>query len=179
MKKSIIIAVIACLCLIPLTAINQDKPAEKAAPPDTMKAAPADTTKAVAEKEITIDEYLIGQWTMAPHPGVLTGDITFKDDGTYDKNEKHEDGVGAGVKGQYILYKDQKPCGIDLCLEKCGGPGSEWTTLFGIVRILEDGRLEIRTSPDSKRPTEFNKEPGMYTMFLTRAEAEKKTEQKQ
>lgn len=162
MRKGILFTLVIVLCFALAAGAADEKPADT-----------ADAKKAAPEKKMTLGEQLIGEWIIAPHDGILSGDITFKSDGTYEKNEKHKDGTGVGAKGQYILYPDQKPCGIDICLDKCGKPGSEWTTLFGIVRTLEDGQVEIRTSPSEKRPTEFAKEEDDYTMILTRKPAEK------
>lgn len=171
MKKLLIILGIALFCLPVAATADDDQPVDKAGVKSDVKtSAKADVDKAAPEKEVTLTEFLIGEWNMAPTKNVLSGDITFRADGTYEKNEKHSDGVGAGTKGEYILYPDQKPCGIDICLDKCGQ--SEWTTLFGIVRKLDDGRVEILTSPTSTRPAKFAKEPdAVYTMLLTRKAA--------
>ncbi|HUV31548.1 MAG TPA: hypothetical protein VMY05_10720 [Acidobacteriota bacterium] len=169
MRKAVILAGIVILAITPILRADEEKPT------DTTTIKPAEKKDAPKE-EVTIKDFLIGEWIIAPRELVPSGDITFNDNSTFVKNEKHKDSTGVGMKGQYLLYEDQKPCGIDLCLEKCGQPGSEWTTLFGIVRVLEDGRAEIRTSPDSNRPKEFEKKAGDYTMFLTRKQVEKPKE---
>jgi len=166
MKKILIILGIALLCIPVVATADDDQPVDTAGVKGDVKAdVKTAVDKAAPEKEVTLAEFLIGEWDMAPTKNVLSGDITFKADGTYEKNEKHSDGVGAGTKGEYKLYPDQKPCGIDICK-------SEWTTLFGIVRMLNDGRVEILTSPNSTRPAKFAKEPdAKYTMLLTRKAA--------
>ena len=84
-------------------------------------------------------------------------------------DEKRTDGMGVGRKGRYELDLSTDPVRIDLCLGNCGEPGSEWTTLFGILRFHTEDRLEIRTSPDSNYPEKFSrKECDKYTMMLTR-----------
>ena len=117
-------------------------------------------------------DQITGQWQMAPNKRAKSGSITFKANGTYVMDERLQDGDRVGKKGQYILYPTAAPTRIDICLMKCGGPGSQYTTSFGIYRFLPDGRLEIRTSPDGKYPTAFNDgaDPlqDAYTMFLTR-----------
>ena len=193
--SKIVAFVTAALFLLTIAAVAEDKPIDSAASkidPNELKAdvdsteveiktdvAEGATKKAEAEKPAaaavgTIGAYMVGEWIMAPGKNVLSGDIMFRDDGTYEKNEKHSDGAGVGIKGEYKLYTNEDPCGIDLCAGKCGRPGSEWTTLFGIVRILGDGRVEILTSRDSKRPTAFAEKPDeRYTMVLTRKPAAK------
>ncbi len=117
----------------------------------------------------TTSEQLPGTWILAPNPRAESGTLVFNDDGTYVLEERHvADGVQVGVTGQYLVDESASPVRIDLCLEQCGGPGSEWTTRFGILRFLEDGGLEIRTSPDVNPPTEFTTEEDPYTMILTR-----------
>ena len=162
MKKVLIILAVALLGLSAMAFAGDEQPADKGA--DKPKA-----EKAAPPQDVPIAEYLIGKWDIAPNKRVLSGDIIFWNDGSYIKNEKHIDGVGAGTKGDYKLYTDQKPCGIDLCLGKCDQEGSEWTTLFGIVRKLKDGRVEILTSPDGSRPKKFGEKPDdEYTMILKR-----------
>ena len=183
MKLLSVIMAIALLCLPVAACADEDQAVDKPAvkvdgkPPvkaevkaevkTEAKAAAVEIDKVAPEKEITIAEYLVGVWDMAPTKYIPSGDFTFNADGTYEKNERDAEGGGAGMKGEYKLYPDLKPCGIDICLDKCGV--SEWTTMFGIVRILDDGRVEIQTSPDSNRPTAFSEEPDeMYTKLLTR-----------
>jgi len=119
-------------------------------------------------KDIT--QLIVGTWEMAPNKRASKGSITFDKNGTYEMHEQLQDGTGVGTKGQYILNSNVTPATIDLCLEKCGKPGSEWTTRFAIIRVLPDGKLEIYTSPDDKRPSAFSDDTsGERTMILTRA----------
>lgn len=176
MKKLLIILAVALLCLPVLAAADEDKPIDTSAVKGDVKAdVKADVDKAAPVKELTLTEYLIGEWDLTPTKYRVSGDLTFRADGTYERMEMDPEGGGGGVKGQYILYPDLKPCGIDLCAGKCGREGSEWTTMFGIVRMLDDGRVEIQTSPSKNRPAKFGEEPDeRYTMFLTRQAAETK-----
>lgn len=108
---------------------------------------------------------------MAPNKRSSKGSITFDKNGNYEMHEQLQDGVGVGTKGQYLLNNDVTPARIDLCLDTCGKPGSEWTTRFGIIGVLPDGKLEIHTSPDDKHPSAFSDDTsGERTMVLTRAE---------
>ncbi|HUT65811.1 MAG TPA: hypothetical protein VMZ05_06645 [Spirochaetota bacterium] len=119
--------------------------------------------------EETVSVRLVGKWDIAPYNGVRSGTMVFYDNGTYNIDEKHTDGTGVGRKGQYKLDLSTDPVRIDICLGNCGKPGSEWTTLFSILRFHSDDRLEIRTSPDGNYPQKFSKKEGDdYTMMLTR-----------
>jgi hypothetical protein len=114
-------------------------------------------------------EKFVGKWNLAPNKRAQSGAIEFKANGTYEMTEKLADGTGVGTKGQFKITAASEPYRIDLCLDKCGKPGSEWTTRFGIFRFLSDNELEIRTSPDGKYPSEFSKDKTEdYTMILTR-----------
>ena len=118
-----------------------------------------------------IAQLIIGKWEIAPNKRAASGDITFDDKGNYEMNEIFHDGTGVGKKGEYKLNSDVSPITIDICLDKCGQPGSEWTTCFGILRALPDNKLEIYTSPTSKYPSDFPDDTkGEYTMILTRME---------
>jgi hypothetical protein len=115
-----------------------------------------------------IAQKILGEWVIVPYNGVESGKIVFYDNGRYKSSEKHTDGVGVGKEGEYKLELSADPVRIDLCLGECGKPGSEWTTLFGILRFHDDDTLEIRTSPDSNYPKKFSKKQNDYTMMLTR-----------
>ncbi|MBN2322613.1 MAG: hypothetical protein JXQ30_02665 [Spirochaetes bacterium] len=122
----------------------------------------------LAQAGSSVAEKIIGEWEMAPYNGVVSGKITFSKNGTYESSEKHTDGIGVGKKGQYKIDASVTPVRIDLCLDKCGAPGSEWTTLFSILRFHSNDELEIRMSPDSNHPKEFAKKGDDYTMMLKR-----------
>ena len=118
-------------------------------------------------KNLTSD--IVGKWEIEPNKRTATGTIVFNDNGTYEINEKLTDGAGVGTKGEYKLYCESTPVRIDLCLDKCGKPGSEWTTRFGVVRLLDGGQMEIHTSPDGKYPSGFPDDTSdKYTMILTK-----------
>ena len=116
-------------------------------------------------------EKFTGTWNMAPNARAKSGVITFKPNGLYEKTEKLVDGDKVGAKGEFKVDLSARPFRIDLCLDQCGKPGSEWTTLFGIFRFLSDTKLEIKTSPDGKYPTGFSDDnTKALTMILTRAD---------
>jgi len=116
-----------------------------------------------------LGQAILGEWNLEPNKRSTEGSIVFSSSGTYELSEKHHDGVGVGVKGEYRLDAKSSPARIDLCLNKCGGAGSEWTTRFGIIRILSEKKVEIRTSPDANYPSAFSEDKsGEYTMILTR-----------
>jgi hypothetical protein len=137
--------------------------------PESAKPASQNTS---VENNISKDiaQVIVGKWEMAPNKRASKGSITFEKNGNYEMHEQLQDGVGVGTKGQFILNSNVTPATLDLCLEECGRPGSEWTTRFGIIRFLSDGKLEIYTSPDDKHPSDFSDDTsGKSTMILTRA----------
>ena len=114
-----------------------------------------------------ISQLIIGKWEIAANKRAVSGDITFDENGKYDMNEKFHDGSGVGKKGGFELNCKTLPATIKFCLGNC--PGSEWTNSFGIIKVLENGKLEIYTSPDGNYPTGFpENKTGEYTMILTR-----------
>lgn len=135
---------------------------------ELVKTAAIDTSsKDVKSKDLA--QLILGTWEMVPNKRALKGSITFDQGGTYEMNEKLQDGSGVGTKGEYKLDTGVTPEKIDLCLGKCGKPGSEWTTRFGIMRVLSNEKVEIHTSPNSKYPSEFSNDTSEeFTMILTR-----------
>jgi len=122
-------------------------------------------------EEVSSDEIpslIIGEWSMYDENGNLKASLIFKDPNNYEMTEVHDDGMKVGRKGEYKLNVTSEPYAIDLCLEKCDSPGSEWTTYFGIIRFLSKDEIEIRTSPSSTRPGEFDATDKEYTMILSR-----------
>ncbi|MDP8267098.1 MAG: hypothetical protein P9L97_00085 [Candidatus Tenebribacter davisii] len=116
-----------------------------------------------------ITKLIVGKWEIATNKRAVSGDITFDENGKYDMNEKFHDGSGSGTKGGFELNCKTSPVTIKLCPGSC--PGSEWTNSFGIIQILEDGKLEIRTSPDGNYPTKFPEDKtGKYSLILTKVE---------
>ncbi len=125
--------------------------------------------KAEDVTEISIVEIILGKWAIGPNKRSSKGSITFDKNGTYVMHEQLVDGTGVGTKGEYRLDSSVTPAKIDICADKCGMPGSEWTTRFGIIRILSDDKLEIQTSPDSNHPSGFSDDTSdKYKMMLTR-----------
>ena len=164
MKKGMVI--IGALLWVCFAVTASGQTLEKAQAPQAEKAT-VDTVKITEEKA---EPTLIGEWTLNANKYRKGGSITFKEDGTYSKTEWDIEGGGATITGEYKLDLSKEPCTIDLCLNKCGGPGSEWTTRFGIFKFQEDGTVLIITSPDKKYPPNFEEEPEMYTLKLTRPE---------
>jgi hypothetical protein len=85
--------------------------------------------------------------------------------------ERLQDGDGVSRKGEFKVNQNVSPFQMDICLAKCGAPGSKYTTSFSIYRFIDNGRLEIRSSPRSNYPEQF-KEGALdeHTMILTRVE---------
>jgi len=140
---------------------------------DIYSQVPADKEESTAaEKSLDITRIIIGEWTLAPNKRMTGGSILFTGDGSYEMNETLHDGTGVGKKGEYRLFTESEPVRIKLCLDKCGKPGGEWTTTFGIIRLLDEGKLEICSSPEGKFPSDFPEDPASseYSMVLTRAE---------
>lgn len=119
--------------------------------------------------EMPLEKTLLGTWVIDFFGDLPDGGLVFRSDGTYTRSDTDTKGVSSAVTGPYELDTSVEPYALDLCIEKCGGPGSEWTTLFCILRFLPDGTMEIRMSPDGKRPAEFAEKPGENTWLLTRA----------
>jgi hypothetical protein len=122
-------------------------------------------------EEVNSDEIpslIIGEWTTLDENGNLKVSLIFKDPHNYEMIEARDDEMKVGRKGEYKLNVNSEPYAIDLCLEKCDSPGSEWTTYFGIIRFLSKDEIEIRTSPSSTRPAEFDAADKEYTMILSR-----------
>ena len=131
------------------------------------KASQDESAKEIKAEDVT--EIILGKWAIGPNKRSSKGSITFDKNGTYVMHEQLVDGMGVGTKGEYRLDSSVTPAKIDLCANKCDTPGSEWTTRFGIIRILSNDKLEIQTSPDSKHPSGFSDDTSdMYKMFLTR-----------
>lgn len=117
-----------------------------------------------------IAQLIVGKWTIAPNKRATQGTIVFNSNGSYELQEHLADGTGVGTKGGFKLNSRVTPATIDLCLGKCDEPGSEWTTRFGIIRVLPGGQLEIRTSSDGTYPSGFSDDTSAeQTMILTRA----------
>ena len=160
MKKSIIFLFVSILALPVLMVSGQTRDNKIGSPiPEN----PAEGKAASAEQPS-----LVGEWELIPNNILAEGSLKIGSDGKYTRAEKPVNGTGSSVTGPYIADNTVTPATIDLCLGECGGPGSEWTTMFCIYRFNTADRLEIRCSPDSKRPTEFATEPDAYTMLYVR-----------
>ena len=115
-----------------------------------------------------IPSLIIGEWTMLDENGNLKVSLIFKDQHNYEMTEARDGEMKVGRKGEYKLDVTSEPYAIDLCLEKCGAPGFEWVTYFGIIRFLSKDEIEIRTSPTGTRPDDFDAADKEYTMILSR-----------
>lgn len=124
---------------------------------------------AIAGTDKDLFSCVAGEWEIAENERIKTGHIIFDGKGRYEMHENCQDGTGVAIKGEYRIYQDSEPARIDLCLQDCGNPGSEWTTRFGIIRMKSDDEIEIFTSPDGNYPDDF---PGdntsEYSMMLRR-----------
>ena len=124
------------------------------------------------QQEKTIEDaaqVILGEWQIAENARTQSGTISFKPNGLYEMEEKLQDGDTVGTKGEYKLNLEASPYTIDICLGQCGAPGSEWTTRFGIFRVLSNDKIEIRTSPDANYPSDFSVDPtDEYFMVLSR-----------
>ena len=131
------------------------------------------TSKKSAQAETTplTDLSLIGEWTAISGDSTENVGLIIREDGTYTRTT-----VDASVTGPYDIDTTQSPYALDLCVGKCGGPGSEWTTLFCIFRFHTADTLELRPSPTGERYKEFADEPAENTIFYLRKTAESPTE---
>ena len=116
----------------------------------------------------SVEQSIIGHWLITPNEARIKGTLIFNDNGTYVRIETDNKNTGYSVKGQYKINEKQNPCAIDLCLNKCSDPGSEWTTMFGILRFLDNGQVEVQFSSSGKRPNAFSQKPNLSTYLLTR-----------
>ena len=130
-----------------------------------------DVQSAPQQEDVVQDlsKLILGKWQIAENGRAKSGTITFQANGLYEMDEKLQDGSGVGTKGGYKLNPKITPYTIDLCVGQCGAPGSEWTTRFGILKVVSNNKIEIRTSPDANYPTDFSTDPlDEYYMVLTR-----------
>nr|MBN2278541.1 hypothetical protein [candidate division Zixibacteria bacterium] len=169
MKKSLVFLFVLILTLPVLVVCGQAS---------DQKTEPAVQEKAPAEQAAAEQPSIIGEWTMLPTKMLAGGSLIIGSDGKYTRADKPIEGTASSVTGPYKLDKTATPAAIDLCVGECGGPGSEWTTLFCIYRFHTADTLEIRYSPDSKRPTDFAEKPDDNTMIFVRKPAETKMEKK-
>ena len=111
----------------------------------------------VQAAEESVGQTIIGHWSIAANQARTKGTLIFNDNGTYERIETDKNNSSHSVKGPYKINEMQDPCAIDLCLDKCGGPGSEWTTMFGILRFLDDGQWKSSSHPAVKDLRHFPK----------------------
>ena len=129
------------------------------------QAAPAGQAAAASAKG-----KLQGKWIMTPNKTIKKGAITFQGNGAYLMEETLPKGQKVSRKGEFKANFSASPARMELCLQKCGAPGSRHTTSFAIFRFLPGDKLEIKSSPDGRYPPGFDAKPGdRYTMILQRA----------
>ena len=162
MKRTTILGVLFLVVLL-LVASAQSTD-QKADTSTSKKNAPAEVTPVA-------DPSLIGEWVTIPADSTDNIGLIVREDGTYTRAA-----VDASVTGPYDLDTTQTPFALDLCVGECGGPGSEWTTLFCIFRFHTADTLELRYSPTGERFKEFAEEPSENTIFYLRKTTESPTE---
>lgn len=163
MKKRTSLAEIVILVVLLLAACGQSSD-QKADTSSQKKSAPTEVTPAA-------EPNLIGEWTVISTDSTHHVGLIVREDGTYTRMD-----VDASVTGPYELDTTQSPYALDLCISKCGGPGSEWTTLFCIFRFHTVDTLELRYSPTGERYKEFAEKPTENTVFYLLKTAESQTE---
>jgi len=152
MKKRTNVAGILLFVVLMLAVCGQSSD-QKADTSTQKKNVPAEVTPAA-------EPNLIGEWTVISTDSTDDVSLIVREDGTYTRLI-----VDGSVTGPYDLDMTQSPYALDLCVSKCGGPGSEWTTLFCIFRFNTADTLELRFSPTSERYKEFEEKPTKETVF--------------
>ena len=109
----------------------------------------------------------MGTWVLESTGDQLTGGIlNFQDGGTYAFQKVFTDGTKAELKGGYLLDSNSAPARLRLCLGDCSTEGSEWTSEFCIVRLADDGKLEIYMSSTGDYPGKFPKDRSAERMYI-------------
>ncbi|MBN2227645.1 MAG: hypothetical protein JW763_09805 [candidate division Zixibacteria bacterium] len=131
---------------------------------ETPSEEPAATETAPAESAPS----LYAEWSQLPKGESPGGGLIIREDGTYTRWDDHPDVKGASATGPYEVDMTVAPHALDLCVSECGGPGSEWTTLFCIFRFHGADTLEVRFAPDNNRYGAFADESDERTYLYTR-----------
>jgi len=114
-----------------------------------------------------LETSLVGTWVMTANgDGLNGGEITFTSKGKYQFEKKYSDGTGATESGCFRLDTRDEPAKLILCLGDCGGVGSEWTTCYCLVRLTDDGELELFISPDSNFPKKIPRDRSSLGYYL-------------
>lgn len=118
------------------------------------------TLTTFGQTENDISKKLLGKWILQENERAVSGEIIFLENNKYELIEilKDKEKTKVSRKGSYVLNSKSKPVIIDLCLGDCNQPGSEWVTLFSIMRFGDESRLEIRASNSQEHPIEFSNE---------------------
>jgi hypothetical protein len=117
----------------------------------------------------SVEEALNGKWVIESTGDEITGGyLIFQPGSTYEFSKRYPDGTGAGIKGGYEFKKEGSIGKLRLCLGDCSAAGSDWTSSFALVRLADEGSLEIYFSSDGNYPKKFpkaKKEKGMYVFI--------------
>lgn len=109
---------------------------------------------------------IVGNWDMVRNgDGFSEATIHFGEDLNYQLDRTWPDGSKAGVKGGYDLNPESTPATLRLCLGDCAS-GSEWTTVFCIVRNGADEMLEIYMSDSGEFPVDFPADSDSKGMYI-------------
>ncbi len=114
-----------------------------------------------------IEKDIMGTWILESTGDQLTGGIlNFQAGDTYAFQKIFTDGTKAELKGGYLLDAGASPARLRLCLGDCSTAGSEWTSEFCILRLTDDGRLEIYMSSSGEYPAKFPKDRSAERMYI-------------
>jgi hypothetical protein len=122
----------------------------------------------IAESKRESSHGLVGNWKAERGNDLPAGEAEFSADGIYVLSEYIDAETKVTRKGEFVLDVLADPATIDLCLEGCNQIGSEFVTLFGIVKLVAEDSVMIQLSDSQERPSEFPTEPNRYTLILTR-----------
>jgi hypothetical protein len=112
---------------------------------------------------------MIAKWIMVSNgDGFLEATIQFDESNNYLLDRTWPDGSKAEVKGGFELNSKREPATLRLCLGDCNADGSEWTSMFCIVREGTDDMLEIYISNSGEFAAGFPDDPGATGMYLFR-----------
>ena len=113
-----------------------------------------------------VEKSIPGNWKMVSNgDGFLEATLLIDPDHNYKLNRKWPDGSTAEVKGMYELDPGTKPATLRLCMGDCNAAGSEWTSMYCIVRLGGNGLLEMVISDSGEFPNKFpgdQSSKGMY-----------------
>ena len=110
---------------------------------------------------------MMGEWRMVSNgDGFLEATLHFDESDNYWLDRTWPDGSKAEVKGGCELNAANEPATLRLCLGDCNTAGSEWTSMFCLVRLEGNDRLEIIISGSGDFPGEFPADPDSKGMYI-------------